>query len=45
MTIPNSQLETWSHQGSVKQSSDTYRNVKNVLEANDTPYLNKSLSY
>jgi hypothetical protein len=42
MAIPNSQLETWSHQGSIKQSSDTYKNVKNVLESSNAPYSNKS---
>ncbi len=42
MAIPNSQLEIWSHQGSVKQSSDTYKNIKNVLESNNVPYSDKS---
>lgn len=37
MGIPESQLDTWSHQGSVTQSSDTYNTIKKVLEAG-TPY-------
>jgi len=42
MSIPESQLETWSHQGSVQQSCDTYATVKRALEANDTKYANQS---
>lgn len=42
MAISESQLETWSHQGSVQQSSDTYATVKRSLEANDTKYADKS---
>ena len=42
MGIPESQLETWSHQGSVKQSRDTYATVKRALEATDTKYADKS---
>lgn len=41
MPIPESQLETWSHQGSITQSSNTYNTIKNVLEAYDTPYKSK----
>jgi|SRR5882724_786821 len=41
MAIPESQLETWSHQGSITQSSTTYNTIKNVLEAADTPYAAK----
>lgn len=44
MVIPESQLETWSHQGSVTQSKATYNSIKNVLEAADTPYAGKSYS-
>src|SRR5262245_4714439 len=44
MAIPESQLETWSHQGSVAQSKATYNAIKNVLEAADTPYASKSYS-
>lgn len=42
MAIPESQLETWSHQGSITQSSDTYNSIKNVLEASTTPYAGKN---
>jgi hypothetical protein len=41
MAIPESQLETWSHQGSIKQSSSTYGTVKRALEASDTKYAGK----
>lgn len=41
MGIPESQLETWAKQGSIKQSSDTYAAVKTVLEAEDTEYADK----
>lgn len=42
MSIPELQLETWSHQGSVNQSSDTYNQVKSILESDSTPYANKN---
>lgn len=41
MPIPESQLETWSHQGSITQSSNTYNAIKSVLEAGATPYSGK----
>jgi hypothetical protein len=41
MAIPESQLETWSHQGSVNQSSDTYITIKNTLEVAVSPYADK----
>lgn len=41
MAIPESQLETWSHQGSIAQSSETYNTIKNALEASGTPYAGK----
>lgn len=44
MTISESQLETWSHQGSIKQSSSTYNTVKDALESKGTPYENKDYS-
>ena len=44
MAIPESQLDTWSHQGSVTQSSSTYNTIKNVLEASTTPYASKSFA-
>ncbi|SIR04176.1 nucleotidyltransferase [Aquipseudomonas alcaligenes] len=42
MPIPESQLETWSHQGSVAQSSSTYNSIKDVLEDATTPYADKN---
>lgn len=44
MAIPESQLETWSHQGSITGSSNTYNSIKNVLEDVSTPYSAKSYS-
>lgn len=41
MPIPESQLETWSHQGSITQSSGTYNTIKDVLEGKNTPYAGK----
>ena len=42
MAIPESQLETWSHQGSITQSSETYAIIKSALEASRTPYADKN---
>jgi hypothetical protein len=42
MGIPESQLDTWAHQGSIKQSSDTYATVKRALESSGTGYATKS---
>src|SRR6266581_6577714 len=42
MSIPESKLETWAHQGSITQSSTTYNTIKNTLEAPGTPYTGKS---
>lgn len=44
MAIPETQLETWSHQGSVTQSSTTYNSIKSVLEAAGTPYSDQPYS-
>src|SRR5213594_3844355 len=41
MSIPESQLETWSHQGSITQSSLTYNTIKNALKVAGTPYAGK----
>ena len=41
MAIPESQLETWSHQGSITQSSDTYATVRRSLEAPTTAYAKR----
>lgn len=42
MGIPRSQLETWSHQGSITQSSGTYNAIKKTLEDSSTPYAGKA---
>lgn len=42
MAIPESQLKTWSHQGSITQSSNTYNSIKGVLEGSTTPYAGKN---
>ena len=42
MPIPESQLETWSHQGSITQSSSTYNTIKSVLEDSTTPYAGRN---
>lgn len=44
MAIPESQLETWSHQGSVTQSAQTYQTVKDVLSDSTSPYYSKDFS-
>lgn len=41
MPIPESQLEIWSHQGSITNSSNTYNAIKNVLEDSDAPYADR----
>lgn len=42
MSIPETQLETWAHQGSITQSSATYATVKRILESSTTPYADKN---
>ena len=42
MGIPESQLDTWSHQGAIPQSSTTYNTIKNVLESSDSGYADKN---
>lgn len=44
MAIPETQLDTWSHQGAIQGSSGTYKTVKDVLEADGTPYGAKNYS-
>jgi hypothetical protein len=44
MAITESKLDTWSHQGSVAQSKESYTMVKNSLEAKDTKYAGKSFA-
>jgi len=42
MAIPESQLDTWSHQGSITQSATTYQTIKDALEADSTGYAGKN---
>ena len=44
MAIPESQLETWSHQGSVAQSAETYDIIQKVLNDTAAPYYSKDFS-
>lgn len=41
MTIPLAQLETWSGQGAVKTSKDTYATVKSALEDANAKYKDR----
>src|SRR5260370_28647577 len=41
MAIPEAQLDTWSHQGAIQGSSNTYNSIKSVLEAAKTAYAGK----
>ena len=41
MAIPESQLETWTHQGAVPGSRDTYATVKRALESPNATYAGK----
>jgi hypothetical protein len=41
MSIPESQLETWAHQGAIAGSRDTYAAVKRCLESATVPYRHK----
>ena len=42
MAISESQLETWSHQGSITQSRNTYGAIKSALEDQNSSYSEKS---
>jgi hypothetical protein len=42
MTIPESQLATWSSQGSITQSANTYATIKLALESRDTTYAERT---
>ena len=41
MPIPHSQLETWSKQGPIISSSNTYQSIKNALEYSSSPILDR----
>ena len=38
MGIPETQLDTWSHQGAITTSKDTYATIKRALENSDAGY-------
>src|SRR4051812_13536606 len=42
MPIPETQLETWSRQGSIIQSSTTYQAIRRALLGEDASYADKS---
>src|SRR5215472_13464847 len=42
MAISEAQLITWSHQGSVTQSRDTYQTVRDALQASRSQYAGQS---
>ena len=42
MGIAETQLETWSHQGSKVQSEATYQTIKGTLESSQSPYYLKN---
>jgi hypothetical protein len=44
MAIPESQLETWSHQGSVAQSSATYQTIRTALMDSRATYSTKTFN-
>lgn len=44
MGVPESQLETWSHQGAIQQSKNTYATLKGALEDPNAAYRNRSYS-
>ncbi len=44
MPISEAQLETWSKQGAVAQSRDTYTVVKSALEASGSPYADRNFT-
>jgi hypothetical protein len=43
VAIPEAQLTTWTHLGSVQQSSATYQSIKKVLEQPDSPYATRDV--
>jgi hypothetical protein len=44
MAIPESQLDSWSNQGSVTQSAQTYDMIQKVLNDSTSPYYSKDFS-
>ncbi|MBP9836813.1 MAG: nucleotidyltransferase [Candidatus Pacebacteria bacterium] len=39
MSIPNTQLDTWTNQGAIKSSSTTYQSIKNALTHSASPVV------
>jgi hypothetical protein len=44
MSIPEAQLETWSHQGQTGQFTSTYESIRNVLYDPNSPYAARGFS-
>jgi hypothetical protein len=44
MAIPEAQLETWSHPGSITQSAQTYETIRKALNDSNSPYYAKDFS-
>lgn len=44
MAIPESQLRTWSTQGSITLSAATYHTIKNTLNDGSSPFYSKDFS-
>jgi len=44
MPVPESQLSTWSHQGSISQSCDTYATVRTALLSDKAIYAEKDFN-
>ena len=42
MAVPEKQLDTWSHQGSVTQSKNTYATIKRALEDTSANYASRN---
>lgn len=42
MAIPKSQLETWSHQGAVTTSKNTYASIRNALDDSNAAFAGQS---
>jgi hypothetical protein len=43
VTIPESQLETWTHIGAAQQSATTYQSIKGIIEHKSAPYSTRSI--
>ena len=44
MAIPETQLDSWSKQGYVTQSQQTYASIRGVLDSADAPYRGRSFN-